>query len=413
MAIRYSHEWAAYKLRDSGCPSSGFKRIFTRFVIVIAVVCAFSPYIHSQNVDSAKPTPDHIVTKFLHPGILHTAADLERIKLKVKAGEEPWKSGFDLFRNSKFAQFDYKMRGPFDYAGRNPIGHTKEITDDSIAAYQNAIMWAVTGEARHARKAAEILNAWSSTLKHFSEDKDTILAAGTFGFLFTNAAEILRYTYPEWKSSDVVPCQAMLHDVFYPVMKDFATFANGNWDAFCIRGLMAIGVFCDDPAMFKSAADYYRNGSGNGRLTHYVINDAGQCQESGRDQAHTQLGLGLLCDACQIAWNQGLDLYSDENNRLLKGFEYTARYNLGNDVPFTAFVDTTGKYRQKMISGEKRGVFRSIYELAWNHYNQIGGMEMPFSEQVLLKIRPEGAANLADNCGYGTLLFSLKAKEPK
>jgi len=50
---------------------------------------------------------------------------------------------------------------------------------------------------------------------------------------------------------------------------------------------------------------------------------------------HTQLGLAHRGDACEIAWNQGLDLYRYADNRLRRGFEYTARYNLGEDVPFT------------------------------------------------------------------------------
>ncbi len=363
-----------------------------------------------------KPLPDYQVTQFVHPGILHTAADLDRMKTNVAAGQEPWKSGFEKLKASKLARFDYKMRGPFAAVGRgdgNPTNHAQEITDDSVAAYQNAILWAITGDDRHARKAIELLNAWASTLKRIDVGRDTILGAGTWGAQFANAAEILRYTYPGWKNSDTARSKAMLDEVFYPAMKDFATFANGNWDAFCIRGLMAIGVYCDDPAMFKSAVDYYRNGSGNGRLTHYVINEAGQCQESGRDQAHTQLGLGLLCEACQISWNQGLDLYADEENRLLKGFEYTAKYNLGDEVPFNPFVDTTGKYRYQVISVKMRGTLRTIYELPWNHYHQLCGIEMPCTERVLQKIRPEGANFGADSPGYGTLLFTLEPQRTK
>ena len=93
-----------------------------------------------------------------------------------------------------------------------------------------------------------------------------------------------------------------------------------------------------------------------------LFNEAGQCQESGRDQQHTQLGLGHLAEACEIAWNQGVDLYGEADNRLLKGFEYTARYNLGQDVPFVPHVDTTGKYRHKQISSSGRGKFRPIWE---------------------------------------------------
>ena len=37
--------------------------------------------------------------------------------------------------------------------------------------------------------------------------------------------------------------------------------------------------------------------------------------ESGRDQAHTQLGIGHQAEACQIAWNQGIDIWSDLSDR--------------------------------------------------------------------------------------------------
>ena len=170
--------------------------------------------------------------------------------------------------------------------------------------------------------------------------------------------------------------------------------------------MMAIGVFCDDRALFDRAVDYYHNGAGNGRLTHYIFDESGQCQESGRDQAHTQLGLGALADACEIAWNQGVDLYGEADNRLLKGFEYTARYNLGQDVPFVPHVDTTGKYRHKKISDITRGQFRPVYEMVWNHYQNRRGIPAPFTRQAAEKERPEGAGPGSDHPGFGTLLFS-------
>jgi hypothetical protein len=36
---------------------------------------------------------------------------------------------------------------------------------------------------------------------------------------------------------------------------------------------------------------------------------------------------------------QSHDLYAAHGNRLLKGLEYTARYNLGHDVPFETWQD--------------------------------------------------------------------------
>ena len=41
-----------------------------------------------------------------------------------------------------------------------------------------------------------------------------------------------------------------------------------------------------------------------------------------------------MCEICEMAWGQGDDLYGAQDNRLMKGLEYTARYNLGYDVPF-------------------------------------------------------------------------------
>ena len=349
---------------------------------------------------------------FVHPGLLHSRAALDRMKQRVAAGEEPWKNGFEKLCEHGQSRADWKLRGPFATVARGRQGSVNfpAFDADANAAYQNALMWAITGNEAHAKKSVEILNAWSFTLREFS-GSDKQLGAALGGFKFVNAAEIMRHTYPGWQRDDIAQCERMLRNVLYPTIRDFATFANGNWDTACIKTMMAIGVFCDDREMWNRGVEYFRNGQGNGRLTHYVINAAGQCQESGRDQAHTQLGLGHLADACEIAWTQGLDLYAAADNRLLKGFEYTARYNLGGDVPFTPYRDTTGKYHAKAISADDRGELRPIYEMVWNHYENRCGLAAPFSKKAAERLRPEGAAFGADHPGFGTLLFSLPRRD--
>ena len=106
---------------------------------------------------------------------------------------------------------------------------------------------------------------------------------------------------------------------------------------------LSFGIWTDDRAIYDQAVNYYKNGEGNGTVMHYIQNDEGQVQESGRDQGHTQGGIAALAEAAQIGWNQraaapnGGDMYSypDNSYRLLKGIEYTAKYNLGYDVPYT------------------------------------------------------------------------------
>lgn len=66
-----------------------------------------------------------------------------------------------------------------------------------------------------------------------------------------------------------------------------------------------------------------------------TINPFGQSSESGRDQAHTQLGLGNMAEICQTAHNQGdYSYWSLLSDRIMTGFEYTAKYNLGNSVEY-------------------------------------------------------------------------------
>ena len=350
---------------------------------------------------------------FSHPGLLHGRADLERIRDRVAKGEEPWKGGFEKLRDHPQSQKDWRRRGPFESVVRGPRESRRiaELEQDGNAAYQNALLWCITGEEAHARKAAEILDAWSGTLREIS-GKDRELGASLCGFKLVNAAELLRHQWTRWDPASVLRFERMAREVLYPAIRDFATFANGNWDTGCIKTVMAIGVFCDDRAIFDRAVAYFRGGQGNGRLTHYVVNEAGQCQESGRDQQHAQLGLSHLAEAAEIAWKQGLDLYGESDNRLLRGFEYTARYNLGEDVPFEPSTDTTGKYRASAVSAEGRGRLRPVYEMVWNHYERRAGLAAPWTRRAAEKIRPEGAAFGADHPGFGTLLWYLPPPAP-
>lgn len=344
---------------------------------------------------------------FVHPGILHTEADLLRIRQQVASGNEPWASGFAVLRDHAQSSSDYKVEGGFEETGRKPSVRSSEHENDANAAYQNAMMWTITDDQAHADKAIEIINAWSGTLKEIT-GRDAILSAGISGVKFAAAAEVLRHTNSGWRQSDVLQAEEMFKEVYYPVCKDMADFANGNWALAALQTVMAIAVFTDDQRMFDRAVKWFHRGKDNARLTHYVINKDGQCQESGRDQQHTMLGLGYLSVVAEIGWNQGLDLYGAKDNRILAGFEYTASYNLGNEVPFEETTDTTGKYHHKSISDEGRGEFsrRPIFEMVYYHYKVRMKVESPFTEQVVKKMRPEGPGFKGDHFGFGTVLFA-------
>ena len=92
----------------------------------------------------------------------------------------------------------------------------------------------------------------------------------------------------------------------------------------------------------------------------------------------------------------------------MKGYEYIAKSNLGYDVPFVKWKDITGKYSHLSTFGkEGMGRFRSVFEIAYNHYVLRKGLEMPYTKIVLGLVRPEGPGFTCDNTGFGSLLYYL------
>jgi hypothetical protein len=102
----------------------------------------------------------------------------------------------------------------------------------------------------------------------------------------------------------------------------------------------------------------------------------GQWQESGRDQGHCLMGIGVMGVICEMAWSQGVDLYGHDDNRFLRGAEYVARYNTGNSVPYAAY-DNCDQVNQTVISPEGRGEARPIWEMVYHHYAGRRGLAAP------------------------------------
>lgn len=178
----------------------------------------------------------------------------------------------------------------------------------------------------------------------------------------------------------------MVRRAILPVVDKFeadSPYANGNWGHIVNRCRMAAAIFLDDKALYQHAIDIYLYANDNGSLPNYV-GPSGQCQETGRDQGHVQLGLGAMCEICDMAWQQGDDLWGALDNRLMKGMEYTARYNLGYDVPFERWTDCTGLYNDWTEPGEMgRGNIRCIYDLPYQHYVGRKGLKMLYTKKLL------------------------------
>ena len=277
-------------------------------------------------------------------------------------------------------QGDYQMAGPYEIVARD--GQYAKTKGGSERDMKAALEFAKTGQQE---KAVKIINAYASTLQRFDGHDAPLCMIQTY-WLVRAMILVKDYQMPQWA--------AMIRRAALPVMEKFeadSPYANGNWGAIVNQCRMACAIFLEDKQLYQAAIDYYLHANDNGSLPRYV-SETGQCQETGRDQGHTQLGLAALAEVCEMAWEYGKkispetdnDLWGALDNRLMKGFEYTAKYNLGYDVPFETWKDCTGLYIDWTEPGEmSRGKIRDSYDLPYQHYVGRCGMKMPYTKKIL------------------------------
>ena len=252
----------------------------------------------------------------------------------------------------------YEMAGPYEVVARDgEYRATKNGWERDMKA-----AWDFAREGQR-DEACRIVNAYAAKLQRLDGHNAPLCLIQ--GYWLCRAMTSLA---PTASQKEREAWMAMLRRAMVPTMEQFernSPYANGNWGAIVNRFRMAAAIAMSDTALYRQAIGYYLYGYDNGSLPHY-ISETGQCQETGRDQGHTQLGLGAMCEICDMAWQQGNDLWGALDNRLMKGLEYTAKYNLGYDVPFDTWTDCTGLYNDWTEPGSMgRGVIRCIYDIPY------------------------------------------------
>jgi len=343
---------------------------------------------------------------FIHPGGIHTIADIDRMKAKVKDKMHPWIDGYNAMISDALAQKTYTAA---PYTNIGGTGNRQRASKDAHAAYYNTLRWYITGDTTYAECAVKIINAWSYKLTEASGELFQLPINN-----FVQAAEILRL-YPHWKTADINQFKSVALNIFYPACHATLPTCHlpTSWEAPALSSIMAIAVFCDDQAKYDEAVAYYKNGTGNGALEVAIPFETGQVLEMGRDMVHANIGLSNLAEMCQTAWNQGdTTLYSYANNRLLAGYEYFCKYNLNHAVDWVAVNPCDGDNFLGISYYNNRGRITNnpTFEMAYNHFAVLKGLAPAYTKytKAMAELsRPEGGN--ADFFGYGTLTFTLDA----
>lgn len=366
---------------------------------------------------------------FAHPGLLHTRADLDRMAARVKAGAQPYTAGFAELAANPHARSDWRPRpSAVVHRGAGSPQNYAALYKDIHAAYQNALRWHITGESAHADTAVAILNAWSATLTRLAGSADRFLAAGLYGYQFANAAELVR----DHEDFEAERFRGMLLDVFHPLSESFLAHHNNavvtnywtNWDLCNMACVLAIGIHCDDRAKVDRVVEYFKHGEGLGSVRNaipVVYDDGlGEWLEAGRDQGHALLGVGLMGTICEMAWNQGIDLYGHDDNRFLKGAQYVAKWAMGGEVPFTANTRRkgaiggwSGSETVTEAAAVNPEMTRPIWAMIANHYTRRRSLPASYVTRIAARSAPEGGGGNYgpdsggyDQLGFGTLAFT-------
>jgi hypothetical protein len=346
---------------------------------------------------------------FVHPGAIESKEEIDFVKAKIASGAQPWTAKLSQLKN--FAKPQADTIAP-------PDGDENAQKTSGKRAYANALVWAYTGEAKYADYAVAILNTWSRSFTGYAmppvgQGNQSQLVAAWIGSLLGPAAEVLR-TYPGWKPEDLAATQAMFRTNFYPILKQMSPW-NGNVDLTQIDAMMSIAVFNEDEELFnlgisrlrkRDSAYFYletdrapaRNYGGSSITSWSDANGNpptswvdGLTQETCRDNGHhAQFAMASALHAAEIAWHQGVDVYTESTVRFSAVMELMAKQLLTGNMQGTCTDTVTTKD------------FYNTWEIGYNHYANRKGIALPNTKKLITDIvRAKGASDW--NIFYETL----------
>ncbi|MBE8522000.1 alginate lyase family protein [Amycolatopsis sp. H6(2020)] len=345
---------------------------------------------------------------FTHPGVLVSRPQLDFVKAKVNAGAQPWKAAYGQALASAYASLSRtpKPRAVVECGSySNPNYGCTDEREDAIAAYTDALIWYITGDARYAQKSIALMDAWSAVITSHT-NSNAPLQTGWAGSSWPRAAEIIKYTYPSWPNSGRFA--TMLRNVYLSKVINGSN-SNGNWELSMMEAAVGISVFLEDKTSYDKAVTRYRNrvaayvylssdgtlpktvpGSGLSSRDQIVSYWQGQStfvdgltQETCRDFTHTGYGIAAIADVAETLRIQGEDAYStDIGTRLRQALGFQSKYQLGAAVP------------SWLCSGHLNLGLGPVTEVGFNALNTRMGIAMTNTQTLTERQRPAGSNNL-------------------
>ncbi len=309
-------------------------------------------------------------------GVIFNKADLDQLKANIT--KEPWLSAYNAFRNDDHSKLSYWMRGPFATVTRAPNLNNAQWKTDMVAIHNLAFMYVFTNDSAYARKATNMLDAWAVTNTVWGGN-ESMLDIGDYIPYLVTGADILRNTFPGWSAANSQHVNNYFANVLYPHSWVPWPLRDHNKGAIQLEIAIGIAAYLGDPVRFKEAIEVYRMDAGGG-LRNSLPN--GEVGDTGRDD-HWWVQIQALGWSAEVAWKQGIDMFSELDNRLLALSELYHRYSLSppGSIPFIPFGGYSAYYGNWGIpTGFRRhSHFNEIIE---NGYARRKGIPTPYTTQM-------------------------------
>ena len=310
---------------------------------------------------------------YTHPCIPATTQDLDYIKANLD--KEPWKTGYTQLLATWNPNY---VPQPYATVTRNPDLNLTAWKKDVGAVWNYARLWYFTGNQDYAIKAREILIAWANTQTSFGGN-EAGLALGDAAFAYAGGASILRGTWSGWTEADTTAVKNLFLNVYWPATANpWNVVGPANKGSINMAAGMAIALFCDDTAKFDHVLNLYRTYPGSGLPNTLPTGEMG---ETGRDAGHAYGDLLGKAFLAECAWKQGIDLYSEWDNRLLAVGEYYSRNTFLLDNPFVHYG--TVDYLYITNAAGPYSANRAALYLLQNAYKNRKGLPTPWIDRKL------------------------------
>ncbi|KAE8382653.1 chondroitin AC/alginate lyase [Aspergillus bertholletiae] len=351
------------------------------------------------------PTSDLAPAKWVHPGAMISQPQLDFVKSKVNKGEQPWADAYDALMKDEYVTNPPTPSppaivecGPYS----DPDVGCNAERKDSLAAYANALAWAINGDETYARQAILIMDTYSSTIKGHN-NSNAPLQSGWVGSVWARTGEIIRHTNAGWSGDSIRQFEDMLRNVYMPLTVNGTDHNVANWELVMTEAAIMMAVFLEDADAYNTAmgwflkripATVYMTSDGEYPVAargqssspdaiiawwfnETTFKEDGQAQETCRDLEHTGYSFASMAHVAETSRIQGTDLFeTDLGTRLRYGLEFHSQFENDNPVP------------SWLCDGKLNLALGPVTEVGFNALSFRMGIDMPETENLTLKQRP-------------------------